>query len=67
MIERIVSQIITELGPTGLLVIGLYFALAVPLNKIAKAIEQVNKDNIPTKEVITSCTEKIVEAIHGQN
>ena len=67
MIERIISIIIKDLGPTGLLVIGLYFSISIPLSKIAKTFESINKDNFPTKECIKECTQKIVETIHGQD
>ena len=42
MFETICTQIIRELGPTGLLVVGLYFFLALPLKKIAHHIAIIN-------------------------
>ena len=42
MIEDFCKQIIQELGATGLLVVGLYFFLYRPLNKMANHIENIN-------------------------
>ena len=67
MIERIVSQIIRELGATGILVMGLYFAISIPLNKIASKLDLINKDNFPSKESISICAEKICETIRGKD
>lgn len=67
MFERLISQIITELGPSGVLVVGLYFSISIPLNKIAKKIDSINIDTIPTKESIMDCTEKICERVYGKD
>ncbi len=45
MVERFfVREIIQELGPTGLLVIGLYFIIGKELKEIAKHIEKINEE-----------------------
>jgi len=42
MIEKIMILIIQELGPTGLLICGLYLILGKHLKKISKHIEIIN-------------------------
>lgn len=44
MIEYCLQLIIKELGPTGLLVIGLYFVLGVPLKKMAFHLKIINHE-----------------------
>jgi len=44
MIEALLNKIITELGATGLLVVGLYFILNRPLASMAKHIETINHE-----------------------
>lgn len=44
MIETLLNKIITELGATGLLVVGLYFILNKPLASMAKHIEIINHE-----------------------
>jgi hypothetical protein len=44
MIEEICTRIIKELGATGLLVIGLYYIIYKPLNKVAKHVEKINHE-----------------------
>jgi len=41
MIEKICILIIEELGPTGLLVVGLYIVLGKPLRKIADHVATI--------------------------
>lgn len=67
MFETIVTKIIADLGPTGLLIVGLYFYLARPLEQIVKQLEIINKDTLPSKDVIIDCTEKICEHINGKD
>ena len=67
MFEKIITQIIVELGPSGLLIVGLYFSITIPLNKIVKILEPIKIETIPTKDVIIDCTEKICENINGKN
>jgi len=42
MIELILNAIINELGPVGLLVIGLYFILYRPLKKMSLHLGVIN-------------------------
>ena len=44
MIEKVVTLIIIELGPTGLLICGLYFLLGKHLQKISAHIEVINHE-----------------------
>jgi len=44
MIEKICIMIIEELGPTGMLVVGLYFVLGKPLKKIADHVANINDE-----------------------
>ena len=44
MIEKVVTLIIIELGPTGLLICGLYFLLGKHLQKISTHIEVINHE-----------------------
>ena len=44
MLQNFIENIIKDLGPTGLLVIGLYFALGRPLTKMAKHLSRINDE-----------------------
>lgn len=44
MIQRCLEAIINELGPTGLLVIGLYFILYRPLTSMSKSLHTINHE-----------------------
>jgi hypothetical protein len=44
MIEKIIKQIIDNLGATGLLVVGLYFLLSRPLEKMARHLQTINEE-----------------------
>ena len=44
MIEKICTQIIKDLGPTGLLVIGIYFILHTSINKIMTPLTRINEE-----------------------
>jgi len=44
MIEKIIHEIIKELGPTGLLVVGLYYLLYRPLNEITKCVCEIQQE-----------------------
>lgn len=55
MIEEVLKTIIDELGPTGILVCGLYFILHKPLNKMAHHIKMINDE---LGEIIKHLAEK---------
>jgi hypothetical protein len=44
MIEKVVESIVKDLDPTGLLVLGLYWALGRPLSKMARGISRINEE-----------------------
>jgi len=44
MLEKLLEAIIKDLGPTGLLVVGLYFAICRPLAKIAFTLAHINDE-----------------------
>lgn len=44
MSESILQSIINELGPTGLLVCGLYFLLRQPLASMKDSLKTINKE-----------------------
>ncbi len=44
MLQTAIESIIKDLGPTGLLVLGLYFALGRPLTKMAKHLSRINDE-----------------------
>jgi len=44
VIDYVLKAIVAELGPTGLLVVGLYFVLSRPLKSIAHSIRNINHE-----------------------
>ncbi len=52
MIEKICILIIEELGPTGLLVVGLYIVLGKPLRKIADHVATINGEGAKIIELL---------------
>lgn len=44
MIEHFCQQIVRDLGPTGLLVLGLYWALGRPLSRMARHLSKINDE-----------------------
>ena len=52
MIEEICILIIKELGPTGLLVVGLYIVLGKPLKKIADHVATINDEGTKIIELL---------------
>ena len=44
MPDTILQSIINELGPTGLLVCGLYFLLGRPLTSMKNSLKTINKE-----------------------
>ena len=63
MIEEYMILIIQELGPVGLLIVGLYFILGKHLKKICEHIEVINHEISEIKTTVISCTEKICDKI----
>jgi len=67
MIETILKTIINELGPIGLLIVGLYWILGQHLKKISKSIERINHNTTKMIEVIEKNADRICDKINGKN
>lgn len=52
MIDKIVLLIIQDLGPTGLLVVGLYFVIGQHLKKMGQHLEVINKEVGEIRDII---------------
>ena len=63
MIEKLCIMIIEELGPTGLLVVGLYIVLGRPLKKIADHVANINDEG----SKIINLMDKIIRIWNGKN
>lgn len=44
MIEQVCHQIVTDLGPTGLLILGLFVVIGIPLRNISSHIAIINHE-----------------------
>jgi len=44
MTEKIIQTLVADLGPTGILVVGLYLALGRPLAKMARHLAHINDE-----------------------
>ena len=44
MIEEIITIIVNELGPVGILIVGLYFVLSKPLKNMAYSLNVINHE-----------------------
>jgi len=44
MIEKVITEIINDLGPTGLLIIGVYYVAGKHMAQIAKHIKTINEE-----------------------
>jgi hypothetical protein len=67
ILDWIVKTIINELGPIGLLIVGLYWILGKHLKKISKSIEKINHNTTKMIEVIERNADRICEKINGKN
>lgn len=67
MITHLLKSILAELGPVGLLVLGLYFVMGQHLKKIAKHVEIINKETGNLRDALKDCTTRICDTIHGKN
>jgi hypothetical protein len=59
MIQTFCEQLIKELGPTGLLIVGLYGIIYMPLRDAARSLKKINEE---LSEVITLIREQIIIA-----
>jgi len=67
LLDYFIKMIISELGPIGLLVIGLYWVLGQHLKKICKSIETINHNSTKMMEIIERCSDRICDKIDGKN
>jgi len=67
MIEKFCIQIIQQLGPTGLLIVGLYFVLGKHMSKIAGHIETLNHNSTKLVEKMDSAVDRICDKLDGKN
>ena len=63
MIEEICILIIKELGPTGLLVVGLYIVFRKPLKKIADHVAIINGEGAKIIELLN----RIIQIWNGKS
>lgn len=67
MIEKWLQSIVHEFGPTGVLIIGLYFVFTRSMNKIAGHIETMNHNSTKLLEKIDTAVDRICDKIDGKN
>jgi len=67
MIEEAMKIIISELGPTGLLIVGLYFLLLKPLRNMCSHIEIINSETGEIRDAINNLTNVITKRIEHEN
>jgi hypothetical protein len=67
MIETFLKLMINELGPVGLLIIGLYFVLGRHLQKICRHIQIMNHNSEKILEAIERSTDRLCDKINGKN
>ena len=63
MIEKFCILIIEELGPTGLLVVGLYIVLGKPLKKIADHVAIINGEGTKIIELLN----RVIQIWNGKS
>jgi hypothetical protein len=63
MIEAFLKMVVNELGPIGLLIIGLYWVLGQHLQKISTCIERINHNTTKLAEIIDRCADRICDKI----
>lgn len=67
MIDTFLKVIVSELGPTGLLIIGVYYVLGQHLKKISRCIEQINHNTTKLTEIVERCTDRICDKIESNH
>ncbi len=67
MIDTFLKTIINELGPIGLLIVGLYLVLGQHLKKISNCIERINHNTTKMIEIVERCADRICDKIDGKN
>ncbi len=67
MIDSFLKAVVNELGPIGLLIIGLYWVLGQHLKKISTCIERINHNSTKLIEVMEHSTNRICDKLDGKN
>ncbi len=67
MIDAFLKAIVNELGPLGLLIIGLYWVLGKHLKKISNCIERINHNTTKMIEIVERCADRICDKLDGKN
>ena len=67
MIEQLLNTIVSELGPTGVLVAGLYFLLLKPLQKMCLHIETINHETGEIRDAILALKSSLDKWIQNEN
>jgi len=67
LLDWILKMVINELGPVGLLIVGLYWVLGQHLKKICRHIETINHNSTKVIELIERCADRICDKIDGKN
>ena len=67
MVEKFCILIINELGPVGLLVLGLYFILGRHMQKISECLKQINHNSTKGIEIMERCADRICDKLDGKN
>jgi len=67
MIEKLAILLIEELGPVGLLIVGLYWVLGQHLKKISNCVENINHNTTKMTELMQHCSDRICDSIDGKN
>jgi len=67
MENGILKAIINELGPVGLLIVGLYWSMGKHMQKISKSLEKLNHNSTKALEIMESCADRICDKIDGKN
>jgi hypothetical protein len=65
MTDNILMTIINELGPTGLLICGLYWILGRHAEKISKHIEIINHELKDIHDTIKECAKELCKKSNG--
>jgi len=58
MTDQFLQAIIKELGPTGLLILGLYWIIGKNLEKMSNYIETINHNSTEIKDLLKELIQK---------
>ena len=65
MFEKILTSIIHEFGPAGVLILGIFLIFYNALKKICIHIETMNHNSTKIVESIDRCADRICDKING--